>query len=331
MGASLATLKSWQSPSRAQRVRAYACVCVSVCTCICVRVCACVLVRVFVCTRVSVFERVHVYVCVRACEYVCNVCTRLCLYVFAHAHACECVYVCVCLCVPYCPTDAAVAWRCAGAAFTEVGVRMCCCCCYSLSVERAGASMVPGLATMSELCFNTQWAASTCTVRSMPREQSNPTRTVFLKGPVQANFRASCLTKQKLYTPLKLVLLDSACMVNRELYNRNTTDGLWPAASEVCWWILHQQEVVRGPGWGILGSFLELPNIKFCSKTSPGSQNLSGAVKFLLGAYVESQPRRCPGWAWGGGLTPPKQIQFLTLHILHPRVPEFIWHVKGFG
>jgi hypothetical protein len=28
-------------------------------------------------------------------------------------------------------------------------------------------------------------------VRSMPREQSKPTRTVFLKGPVQANFRAS--------------------------------------------------------------------------------------------------------------------------------------------
>jgi len=66
---------------------------------------------------------------------------------------------------------------------------MCCFCC-SLSVARAGASMVvPGLARMSELCFNAQRAVST--VRSMPREESKPTRTVFLKGPVQANFRAS--------------------------------------------------------------------------------------------------------------------------------------------
>jgi hypothetical protein len=33
------------------------------------------------------------------------------------------------------------------------------------------------------------------------------------------------------------------------------------AAREVCWWMLHQQELVWGPGWGIFGSFLELPNI----------------------------------------------------------------------
>jgi len=65
----------------------------------------------------------------------------------------------------------------------------------SLSVERAGAGMVPGLARMSELCFNTQCVTSTYTVRSMPREQSKPTRTAFLKGPVQANFRASCTSE----------------------------------------------------------------------------------------------------------------------------------------
>ena len=70
------------------------------------------------------------------------------------------------------------AWRCAGVAFAEAGVRMCCCCC-SLSAKRTGASMVPVLATMSELCFNTQCAASTCTVRSMPliaRPKSNPSQ-----------------------------------------------------------------------------------------------------------------------------------------------------------
>ena len=45
--------------------------------------------------------------------------------------------------------------------------------------------MVPGLATMSALCFNTQSMASTCTVRSMSRKQSKPTRNTILKGPVQ--------------------------------------------------------------------------------------------------------------------------------------------------
>jgi hypothetical protein len=60
---------------------------------------------------------------------------------------------------------------------------MCCCCC-SLSAERAGVSMVPGLATLSEICFNTQHAASTCT---MPRQQSKPTQATFLKGPSKQN------------------------------------------------------------------------------------------------------------------------------------------------
>jgi hypothetical protein len=89
------------------------------------------------------------------------------------------------------------AWRCAGVAFAEAGVRMCCCCC-SLSVERAGASMVPR-------CLN---SASTNSARQAPRLQqtvrgmhlhravhapqtSKPTWTVLLMGPVQANFRAS--------------------------------------------------------------------------------------------------------------------------------------------
>ena len=93
-------------------------------------------------------QRVRAYACVRV-----SVCAGV--HVF--------VYVCACVCV--------CAWRCAGVDFAETGVRMCCFCCF-LSVERAGASMVPGLARMSELCFNAQCAASTCTVRSMPRKQS---------------------------------------------------------------------------------------------------------------------------------------------------------------
>jgi len=44
---------------------------------------------------------------------------------------------------------------------------------------------------MSELGSDTQCAASTCTVRSMPREQSKPTLAAFLKDPVQAYFRAN--------------------------------------------------------------------------------------------------------------------------------------------
>jgi hypothetical protein len=73
-GVLLATLKSWQSPSRAQRVRAYACACMRalVCLCLCVYMCA----SAYICVLV----RAHVYVCVRACVY-----SRmhLCLYVCA--------------------------------------------------------------------------------------------------------------------------------------------------------------------------------------------------------------------------------------------------------
>ena len=142
---------------------------------------------------VCVFVRVHVYVCVRACVY-----TRACLckYVCARAHACVRVCACACTCVRVCRHACVClaapqmlqwcAWRCAGVAFAETGVRMCC-FCFSLLRRQ-----VPGLAKMSELGFNTRCAVSTCTVHFMPREQSKPTRTASLKGPVQANFRASC-------------------------------------------------------------------------------------------------------------------------------------------
>jgi len=107
-----------------------ACICMCACVYVCARVCPCVCARACVC----------VYVCARLCLYVCAralACVRVC--------ACTCVRVCaglpVCLCcgpqmLQWC------AWRCAGVAFAEAGMRMCCCCC-SLSVERAGASMVP--------------------------------------------------------------------------------------------------------------------------------------------------------------------------------------------
>jgi len=60
-GASLATLKNWRSPSRAQRMHAYARVRVSVCACVCLCVWA------FKSVRTRVFVRVCIYVCVRAC------------------------------------------------------------------------------------------------------------------------------------------------------------------------------------------------------------------------------------------------------------------------
>jgi hypothetical protein len=151
VGASLATLNNWRSPSCVQRVRAYACVCERVHVCVCIYMCvyACVFVRVCVLARVYVFVCEQVYVCVHAFVY-----TRacLCLYVCAHAHAyvrvCACTCVCACVQARLCVCLAApqmlqwCAWCCAGVAFAEAIVRMCCCCC-SLSVERVGASMVP--------------------------------------------------------------------------------------------------------------------------------------------------------------------------------------------
>jgi hypothetical protein len=105
---------------------------------------------------------------------------------------------------------------------------MCCCCC-SLSVERAGASMVPGLATMSERRFNTQCASNTCTLHSMPliaRPTSTPSQLdCVFKGsrPSKLPRVLEHLTKLKLYSPSKLVLFDSACIVNHELCRLNTT------------------------------------------------------------------------------------------------------------
>jgi hypothetical protein len=125
--------------------------------------------------------------CARAC--VCA-CVCVCRCVCVRVRTCVCVSVRARLCVRCCPTDAAVVCMTVlGAAFAEAGVRMCCCCC-SLSVERAGASMVQGGWPLPKLCFNTQCAAGTSTVRSMPREQSKLTRTALPKRPIQANFCA---------------------------------------------------------------------------------------------------------------------------------------------
>jgi hypothetical protein len=86
VGASLATLKNWQSPSHAQRVRAYACVRVSVCACVCARLyaCTCVCVRacVPVCLCVCMCARVCLCICVCACVY-----SRALLYLYVCAHA----------------------------------------------------------------------------------------------------------------------------------------------------------------------------------------------------------------------------------------------------
>jgi len=129
----------------------------------------------------------RVYVCVRACVYLC---ARLFSYVCACAHAC--VYVCVCMYLCARVRLAApqmlqwCAWRCAGVAFADAGVRICCCCC-SLSAKRTGASMVP----------QCQLTASTHSARQAPAPCAPcPTSTpsqhgLHFKDPIQANFRMS--------------------------------------------------------------------------------------------------------------------------------------------
>jgi hypothetical protein len=179
---------------------------------------------------VCVFVCVHAYVCVRASVY-----TRahLGLYVCARVHACVrvCASTCVRVCVHLCMCALLPQRRCSGvhdAVLEHPLLKQVCGCAAAAApcLLRAGASIVPGLATMSELCFNTQCAASICNVHSMPREQSKPTQTVFLKVPIQANFRVSWTSKLKLHIPSKLVLLHSACMVNCEICSRNATKGL---------------------------------------------------------------------------------------------------------
>ena len=152
-------------------------------------------------------------------------CARQCVYARAFGFICVCACACVCSCALL-PQR-----RCSGvhdAVLEHPLLKQVCGCAAAAApcLLRAGASIVPGLATMSELCFNTQCAASICNVHSMPREQSKPTQTVFLKVPIQANFRVSWTSKLKLHIPSKLVLLHSACMVNCEICSRNATKGL---------------------------------------------------------------------------------------------------------
>ena len=109
VGASLATLKIWRSPSRAQHVNAYACVqvcerarvrvCVAMCldVSMCTPACVCVFVRVQACEYLRTFVFVCLYVC--ACVYV-FVCVRM--------RVCARMCVLACMCVPCCPTDAEV-------------------------------------------------------------------------------------------------------------------------------------------------------------------------------------------------------------------------------
>ena len=99
VGASLATLKNWQSPSHAQRVRAYACVRVSMCVRMRARVCLCVFVRalVFLCVYACVCVRLSMCVCASVCIRAC-VCVCMCVHVCAHV----CVFVRAVVCMTLC-------------------------------------------------------------------------------------------------------------------------------------------------------------------------------------------------------------------------------------
>ena len=97
-------------------------------------------------------------------------------------------------------------------------------------------------------------------------------------------------------------------MVNRELCSRNTPGPLTQQTQPGKYTVGHCTARSGLGAW--LRNFGQLPNIKFCSKTLhtvPQSPRIHLVrLSFWLGAYVESQPGRCHGWAWGGGLDPPK-------------------------
>ena len=65
---------------------------------------------------------------------------------------------------------------------------------------------------------------------------------------VQVCVRHAHLTKLWLYSPSKLVLLDSACMVNRQLCNRNTTKGLWRSIHSQGSLLMDTAPAGSGPG-----------------------------------------------------------------------------------
>ena len=168
------------------------------CVCACVPVCLC--------------TRVRVCVCVHTCACVCG-----------HTYACVQARLCVCLAAPqmlqWC------AWRCAGVAFAETGVRKCWCCC-SLSVERAVASMVPGWPGPHDVCTLLQHTVS----------GKHLHRALHAPRAVQANFaRHEHLNKLKLFSPLKYHwILLAWSTVNFSAGTKPRAPDAASAAREVC-------------------------------------------------------------------------------------------------
>ena len=132
-----------------------------------------------------VMKRVHAWGCVGI------VCVCVHVRVYVRLYACACAH------TPCCPTDAAVritlCWSSLCRSRYKI-FKLNCCSCY-LSVERACASVVLKLATMSEHRFNTQCAVSTCTACSM-RLFEQPTSTPSQTDRIPEGFRPSKLPLQ---------------------------------------------------------------------------------------------------------------------------------------
>ena len=261
-------------------------VCVFVCVCVCVCVCA----RAYVCLRVWAFVCVPTHTSVCLCMCMCtsvSIHARWCLYVCAHACVCMCVCVCVCayVCVSVCIMCACVCLCVCLAALQMLQ------CVHDAVLEQPSLKQAWGCAAAAVSCLlrgqvQTQcpgWprclnSASTLSARQAPAPcapwpASSPSqhglrswRVPSSKLPRNIWVNKHYITHQNFSITYCLILLAWSTV---ELCSRNKprTPDTANAAGKVCWWILYHQKVVQGSGWGILGSFLELSNIKCCSKT----------------------------------------------------------------
>jgi len=74
--------------------------------------------------------------------------------------------------------------------------------------------------------------------------------------------------------------------------------------------------------WAVSAASKQKTSLKLCSYI-PGPTNFLPRYRFWLGSFVNSQPYlRCRGWAWGGGLDPPKTTCCSTSSHTTPQGPQ---------
>ena len=155
-----------------------------------------------VCMHACVSVNVCVYVCARVCAFL------LCLGVCMCAHTmCVCVRVHVNVRVRACE-------------YLRVSVLVCECACVCLCCPTVAAVVFMTLCSLGCLKSASTHSERQAPAPCAPCPTSSPSQHElrFLRVPSKQNLaRHAHLTKLKLYSPSKLVVLDSACMVNREL------------------------------------------------------------------------------------------------------------------